>query len=104
MGKTVNIIAGLVIASGIAYQLKYDVQKDPRRFTYHTPIGDELERETDIVQTKLEHSHDYFRHRFAPSVKAAWNEQVTNFTHKLIDSNLPTKAKDFWNEHVLGHA
>ncbi|KAI8067768.1 hypothetical protein BC940DRAFT_300429 [Gongronella butleri] len=102
MGKTVTVIAGLVIASAVAYHYKPEPSK--RRSFSTTPLGDELDREMDSVQANLEHSQHYLRHRLVPSIKANWNEQVTQVTHALIESDMPTRVKAQWDKHVLGRS
>ncbi|CAO3598417.1 unnamed protein product [Absidia cylindrospora] len=89
MPKTVTIIAGLVIASAVTYKYREDIKNETRSLQQAaasspsplSSIDAGLEKEVDTIQHSLLNSQNYVKQRFIPSVKANWNEQITNVTH-----------------------
>ncbi|KAI8085210.1 uncharacterized protein BX664DRAFT_338828 [Halteromyces radiatus] len=106
MPKPVTILGGLIVVSAITYKIREDRKNETRLGQQQLPssIDSGLEKEVDMIQRSLENSQTYIKQRLIPSVKASWNEHVTNATHAMIKSDLPTQAGRLWNKHVLGHS
>ncbi|KAI8329433.1 hypothetical protein BC941DRAFT_518787 [Chlamydoabsidia padenii] len=108
MPKTVTLIAGLVVASAVAYQFKDDIEKETRVIQHLQALStlDTIQEKDDSLDTtfSLANSQNYIKQRLIPSVKANWNDQVTKLTHAMIDNDLPTQANRLWTKHVLGHS
>ncbi|KAI8341866.1 hypothetical protein BC941DRAFT_414704 [Chlamydoabsidia padenii] len=109
MPRTTTLLAGIVVVSAITYKYREDIKNktwvlQQQGTSSMESIDTGLEKEIETVQYSLHNSHKYIKQRLIPSVKANWNEQVTNATHGMIDTDIPSHISHFWDKYILGHS
>ncbi|RUS30970.1 hypothetical protein BC938DRAFT_478696 [Jimgerdemannia flammicorona] len=125
MPKTISIVTGLLAASALAWQFRYDLEantdrirtklhgvqknlegvvpegalpKQPSPAATHPPASTGYTSSFPLVTN----THTYVRKRLVPHVKHTWNDHVHALASHVTSVDVPKEAHRLFVTHVLG--
>ncbi|KAI9469893.1 MAG: hypothetical protein EXX96DRAFT_543338 [Benjaminiella poitrasii] len=122
MSRSATLLAGMTLVTVMTYQSrinlithtahvqqKMDEAKEKADLLTQTdnrqqPIRLSLQRPTSSVEQFIDNTASYYRSRLIPSVKSSWNDQISNITLAIIQSNVPTRIHRFIARNVFGQS